>query len=297
MLRVTLLSQSARYYTSRRLLEAGRALGYDMVRLDPERAAVVAGADAATVAERGKLLPTPDVVVPRIGSQLTDWGLAILETWVAAGAHCAVTPGAVGRAADKLRTSQCLARHGVPALPTVAIRDRADIAFALSVAGGTSWVVKARFGTHGRNVVLAPDRRSATSILEALVDGGRTVLVQPFVALDEPRDLRVLVLGGEPVAAAWRYAGEHDFRANVHRGGKAAHAELTPEAGALAVRASAALDLPFCGVDLIETDAGWSVVEVNGSPGLEGVETLSGRDFATPYLERWMKGLRSGGAA
>ena len=289
MTRVTLISHSDTFYSTRRLLTAGADLGLAMSRVDPVRVLVELHGDRPRLTEDGAEVPVPDVVLPRIGARLARWSLGMLGAWIAAGAKSPVSPDAIARAADKLATTERLAAHGLPVVPTIAIRERFHIPHALAALGGESWVIKRRKGTGGDGVALVHDRRSAKSVLEALIRRGKTVLVQPYVAMERPRDLRVLVLGGEPTAAAWRHAAQDEFRANVHRGGRAAPAELGPEARDLARRAAAAMDLPFCGVDLIETPQGLTLLEVNGSPGLEGIEAATGLDLATPYVERWVQ--------
>jgi len=288
MTRVTLISHSDTFYSTRRLMTAGAALGLTMARVDPVRVLIELHPDRPRLTEDGAEVPLPDVVLPRIGSRLAKWSLGMLGAWMAAGAKSPVRPEAIARAADKLATTERLVLHGLPVLPTLAIRERYHIPHALDALGGDAWVIKRRKGTGGDGVALVHDRRSARSVLEALIRRGQTVLVQPFVALERARDLRVLVLGGEPVAAAWRHAAQDEFRANIHRGGRAAPAELGPEARDLAARAARAMELPFCGVDLIETPSGLVLLEVNGSPGLEGIEAATGRDLATPYIERWV---------
>ncbi|TNF22274.1 MAG: RimK family alpha-L-glutamate ligase [Deltaproteobacteria bacterium] len=287
-MRVALLSHSERFYSTRRLLEAGRGLGFEMSRLDPITVSMALGPGGPGLDADGARLPVPDAVVPRIGVEIAPWSAALLDTWIAAGAYSAVRGDAVLRAGDKLATTLALTAAGLPTLPTRALRERAHVDATLDALGGDAWVIKRCFGSSGDGVALVRGRDSARSVLDALLIGRETVLVQPFVTLDPVRDLRVLVLGGEPVAAAWRHASRGEFRANVHRGGAATPATLTPETADLAVRAASAMALPFCGVDLMESPDGWVVLEVNASPGLEGIEAATGRDLATPYLERWV---------
>jgi len=290
MVSVALISHSARYYSTRRLIEAGRALGYAMSRLDPVAASLTLGPGGPGIDVDGARSPVPDAVLPRIGVELAPWSAALLDAWVAAGAYSAVTGDAILRAGDKLAATARLGATGLPVLPTRALRERDHVEATLDALGGDRWVIKRRFGSSGDGVALVRGRDSARSVLGALVIGHETVIVQPFVALDPVRDLRVLVLGGEPVAGMWRHALPGEFRANLHRGAAPRAAELTDATRALAARAAAAMELPFCGVDLMESEAGWVVLEVNASPGLEGIEAATGRDLATPYLERWVAG-------
>ncbi len=279
-----ILSVSESFYSTRRLLEAGRGLGLDMRRIDPIRVLVHAGPGGPALTDDGQRVPVPEVVVPRVGSRLTEWSLAMLTALVDAGARCVVPAAAIRLAGDKLAATQRLAAAGLPTLATVAVREQAHIPYALEAVGGPPVVLKLIRGTQGTLVMTATDTAGALSTLGALVGLGHTVLVQRRVMMDRPRDLRVLMAGGEPLAACWRLAADGEFRANVHRGAAAAPATLTPELADLAARAAAAIGLPVCGVDLLPTDDGWVVLEVNGSPGLEGIERATGRDLATDVL-------------
>lgn len=281
---VGVISVSEALYSTRRLLEAGRALGLDMRRIDPIRVLVHAGPGGPRLSDDGVDVPCPDVVIARIGAKLHEWGLAMLRALVDAGAASPVTPDAIRLAGDKLQTALRLAACGVRTVPTVAVREPCHVRDALAAVGGPPVVFKLLNGTQGQAVTVAPDQAGARATLELLVGLGHTVLVQPLLASSAPRDLRVLVVAGEPLAACWRVAAPGEFRSNVHRGGRALAAPLTDEAAALARAAAAALGLPLCGVDLIEAEGGLAVLEVNGSPGLEGIEAATGRDLATPIL-------------
>jgi ribosomal protein S6--L-glutamate ligase len=305
VLAITLISHSDGYYSTRRLLEAGQRLGYDMRRVDPVRVVLgmVAGANpegAVTPAifEDGVEVPVPDVVVPRIGAKLGDWSLAMLETWILRGARCPIAPAAIARASDKVLTTLKLVEAGLPVVPTVAVREPFHVDSALALLPGSSWVIKARVGTGGDGVALVHGAMSARSVLGALTASHETILVQPHVETRPTRDLRVLVAGGEPLCAYWREAHDEDFRANVHRGGRTREADnLTAGALELALAASFATGLPFAGIDLIETRSGLAVLEVNASPGFQGAEEASGRDLATPFLQRWVAWHPHGGGS
>ncbi len=297
MLRATLISHSDSYYSTRRLLEAGTRLGYVMARVDPVRVVLhVTGVGAEhpprpAILEDGVEHAVPDVVIPRIGSTLETWSLALLESWLVRGARSAVSPLAIAHASDKVLTSLRLVAAGLPIVPTLAVREPFHVDAALDGLPADAYVMKSRTGTGGLGVALAHGRTSARSVLGALTARRETVLLQPFVKTDPTRDLRVLIAGLEPLATYWRVAHDDEFRANMHRGGSARAA--TPEtlpAGALelALAAARATSLPFCGVDLIETRDGLAVLEVNASPGFQGAEEATGRDLATPFVQRWM---------
>jgi len=292
--KIAVLSHSAELYSTRRLLEAARALGHDAWQLDPIRVVVHAGGPSgAALSDDGAPVPLPDVVLPRVGSKLTAWGLNLLRTLRAAGVHAPVTAEALDLAHDKLATALRLAQAGVPTVPTVAVREPAHARDALEACPGPPWILKLPRGTQGVGVTRAPDRATARAILDALIGLGHTVLLQPALGPSPPRDLRVLVAGGRALAAVWRHAPPGEFRSNVHRGGRTEAAPLTPAITTLAQDAAAALRLSVCGVDLVEREDGsLTVLEVNGSPGLEGIERATRRDLATPLVEASLPNAR-----
>ena len=281
---VGVLSHGAGFYTTRRLLEACQAAGHTSWILDPTRVVLQTGAGVPPLLEDGAPLEIPELVLPRIGSTLTDWSLALLEGLTGAGAWSPVTPTALALAQDKLATTQRISAAGLPTLPTVAVRETTHIEDALAAVGGPPVVLKLRRGTQGHHVIGAGDGAAARSMLGSLIALGHTVVMQPWIPMEAPRDLRVLVLGGKAHAACWRHAPPGDFRSNVHRGATTTPAEITPEIADLAARASDGVGLPLCGVDLLPTRDGWAVLEVNGSPGLEGIESATGRDLAGDLL-------------
>lgn len=297
MLRVAIISHSEAYYATRRLLEAGARLGYAMSRVDPIRVVLAARPQPALM-DGERELPVPDVALPRIGTTLSAWGLALLEAWCIAGARSAQTPAAIRRAGDKLVATLRFAERGIPFVPTVACREPAHAAATLRMLTASTfegardtWVMKPVAGTGGDGVCIARGEASAHSVLAALTATHAVVLVQPFVPGTPARDLRVLVAGGEVLATCAREATHGDFRANVHQGGVAravAPGALPSGAVELALRAAEAIGLPFAGVDLIETPDGLAVLEVNASPGFRGIEEATGRDLATPFLQRFI---------
>lgn len=292
MLAIALISHSEAYYSTRRLLEAGHHLGYQMSRVDPVRVVLAAnrpGDGLPAIYEDGLEVAVPDVCMPRIGAQLGPWSLAMLECWMIRGARCPVSPFAIARAADKVMTTLTLNARGVPTVPTLAVREAYHVDSALTLMPAESWVFKSRLGTGGAGVALVQGASSARSVLGALTANHETILVQPLVATTPTRDLRVLVAGYEPLCAYWREAQGDEFRSNVHRGGRTRRADDLPDGALeLALRAARATGLPFAGVDLIEGPSGLAVLEVNASPGFQGAEEAVGRDLATPFLQRWV---------
>jgi ribosomal protein S6--L-glutamate ligase len=280
---LAILSHSEAFYTTRRLLEAAESAGLRAARIDPTRVTLAIG-DNAPLWEDGSDLPVPDIIIPRVGAKLTTWGLALLRGLRAAGAWSPVSPDAVALAQDKLASSQALRAAGLPVLETVAVREETHIEAALGAIGQGPYVLKIPHGTQGKGVMGASDRPAARAILECLIGDGHTVLVQPWVTMDRPRDLRVFVLGGRAYAACWRHAAAGEFRCNVHLGGTTTPAELTSGIAELAEGAAQAIGLSLCGVDLLERDGRFVVLEINGSPGIEGLEEASGRDVACAMI-------------
>ncbi len=293
MLKVTLISHSEAYYSTRRLLEAGVRLGFDIGRVDPVRVVLHAGGTASNplpaLFEDGLEVPVPDVVLPRIGTTLQSWSLSMLEAWKVRGARSPLSAMAIARASDKVMTTLRLVEAGLPVIPSIAVRESHHASSALSLLPSDRWVMKARTGSGGTGVALVHGLTSARSVLSALTTTHETTLVQPYVETRPTRDLRVLIAGDEPLAAYWREATSGEFRANVHCGGIAKSAIALPdEALQLALAAARATALPFSGIDLIETADGFAVLEVNASPGFQGIEQATERDLATPFLQRWV---------
>ncbi len=286
---LAILSWSAAFYTTRRLVEAAAEAGVHTTLIDPARVVLRLEAGQAPLWQDGAPLPIPRAVIPRIGSVGTRWSLALLEALEDSGAASLISHGAVAVTRDKIRATQRLLAAGLPVVPTVVSREPWHAEAALALAGGPPVVLKRPEGTQGRGVVLARDLEGARSALEALTEGGRRTLVQPHRSATRPaRDLRVLVVGGRASAACWRTAGAGEFRSNVHRGATVQAATLDGTTAGLAEAAAAAVGAAVCGVDLLEvpeTPGGFEVLEVNGSPGLEGIERATGRDLARELID------------
>jgi ribosomal protein S6--L-glutamate ligase len=280
------LSHSAGFYTTRRLMEEARAAGHVVTRIDPTRVTLSLHAEQP-ICEDGVPLKVPDILIPRVGATLTQWGLALLRALRCAGSWSPASADAMALAQDKLGASLELRAAGLPVLPTVALREPAHIEDALAQLKASSYVIKRPQGTQGRGVMSSPDTSSARALLEGLLVDQAITLAQPLVELATPRDLRVLVIGGRAHAACWRQAAPGEFRSNVHLGGSTSPAELTEPVSRLAERAASAVELPICGVDLIETADGLAILEVNGSPGIEGMESATGLNIAREMIS-WM---------
>lgn len=288
---VAILSHSESFYSTRRLMEACRAQGLPVTRIDPIAVTLEPGGRPTGLRAGGRVLEVPDLLIPRVGSRLTGWGMALVQDLVARGATSAADAAAIGQAQDKLGTTQRLSAAGIPTLPTIAVREPGHAVAALQAIGGVPVVVKGREGSQGEHVHLAREPGAARALIERLTAAGATVLIQPFVESAPARDLRVLVVGGVATAACWRHAATGEFRSNVHLGGRVEAAALTVAMRQLAEGSAHAMGLPLCGVDLLPHRGGFAVLEVNANPGLQGIEAASGRDLAAEIVV-WLRRTR-----
>ena len=279
-LRIALLTVNAQNYSSRRLIEAAAARGHRIDAIDTTRCYMDINVRAPSVLYDGEVLERYDAVIPRIGSPLTDYGLAVVRQFEMTGAYCLNRAAAIGAARDKLHALQVLARKGV-AMPTTAFaRSPKDTAHVLGLVGGAPLVVKLLQGSQGRGVVLAETAQAAESVISAFRDLDADILVQEFVAEARGADIRCFVIGAKVVAAMKRQAKLGDFRSNLHQGGEALPVKITTAERDVAIRAVRALGLHVAGVDILRAHDGPKVIEVNASPGLQGVEKASGKDVA-----------------
>src|SRR5690606_27781233 len=270
-MKLAILSRNARLYSTRRLVEAARARGHTVRVLDPLRCYMRIAADGFAMHYKGRPLKGYDAVIPRIGTSVSRYGNAVLHQFELMGCHTPSPSAAIVRARDKLRCHQLLAAEGIGMPATVFGDNPDDTADLLSMLGPPPHVIKLNEGTQGAGVMLTEKLSSSRSVVEALRGLYATFLVQEFVAEAQGSDLRCLVVGDRVVAAMRREAPEGDFRANLHRGGSAAPAKPSARERALAVRAARVLGLGVAGVDLVHSARGPLVLEVNASPGLEGV--------------------------
>ncbi|MGO1541789.1 MAG: 30S ribosomal protein S6--L-glutamate ligase [Luteimonas sp.] len=284
-MKLAVLSRNSRLYSTRRLVEAARARGHTVRVLDPLRCYMRISAGGFAMHHKGRPLAGYDAVIPRIGASISRYGNAVLHQFELIGCYTPNPSAAILRARDKLRCHQVLAAKGIDMPATVFGDNPDDTADLLSMLGPPPHVIKLNEGTQGAGVMLTEKPSSSRSVVEALRGLYATFLVQEFVAEAQGRDVRCLVVGDRVVAAMQRLAPEGDFRANLHRGGSASAVKLAPRERALAVRAARVLGLGVAGVDLVHSDRGPLVLEVNASPGLEGVETVSGVDIAGTIVD------------
>ncbi len=284
-MRIAILSRNSNLYSTRRLKEACEARGHEVDIIDTLHCYMDITRSNPTVRYNGAKLPKYDAVIPRIGASVTSYGTAIVRQFEVAGTFCVNESVAISRSRDKLRSLQLLSRKGV-GLPRTGFANKPDdIKDLIKNVGGAPVVVKLLEGTQGIGVVLAETDKAAESIIEAFMGLKADILVQEFVKEADGADIRCFVVGGKVVAAMKRKGAEGEFRSNLHRGGSATLIKLTKEERATAVNAAKIMGLNVCGVDILQSNNGPVVMEVNSSPGLEGIENSTGKDVAGMICE------------
>lgn len=279
-MKIAVLSRNKNLYSTRRLVEVAQANGHEVRVLDTLKCYIDIATARPGINYRGDRLDHFDAVIPRIGASITSYGLAVLRQFEMMGSFPLNESVAIGRSRDKLRSLQLLSRKGI-GLPLTSfahhVDDTRDI---IQLVGGAPVVVKLLEGTQGKGVVLAETRKAAESVIDAFRELGADFLVQEFIKEAGGSDVRCLVVGNKVVAAMERHAKEGEFRSNLHRGGSATVTRLTPQERETAVRAAKTMGLNVAGVDIMRSANGPLVIEVNSSPGLEGIETSTGKDVA-----------------
>lgn len=279
-MKIAILSRNASLYSTSRLVEAGRKRGHRVRVLDPLRCYMRISHQGFEMHYKGRALSGFDAVIPRIGSSITFYGTAVLRQFEMMGVYTPNSSDAVLRARDKLRSLQLLAREGID-LPRTVFGDYPDdTADLLRMLGEPPHVIKLNEGAQGQGVLLAEKRSASQGMIEAFRGLYANFVVQEFIAEAGGGDLRCFVIGNQVAAAMHRQAPEGDFRANLHRGGKASAVELSTQEINIALRAARTMGLGITGVDLLRSQRGPLVLEVNASPGLEGIESATGVDVA-----------------
>ncbi len=296
-MRIALLSRNRRLYSSRRLIEAAEARGHEVQVIDVLRCYMNIVSAKPSVHVEGKPLTGFDAVIPRIGASVTAYGTAVIRQFEMMGVYPLIESVALARSRDKLRALQLLSRKGI-GLPITGFANKpGDSRDLIKMVGGAPLVIKLLEGTQGIGVVLAETNKAAESVIEAFMGVRANILVQEFIEEAGGSDIRCLVVGGKVVAAMRRQAPEGEFRSNLHRGGSASLVKITPTERATAVAAAKILGLSVAGVDLLRSERGPLVMEVNSSPGLEGIETASGKDVAGIIIENLEKHAKPGRTA
>ena len=284
-MKIAILSRAPRSYSTQRLRHAAADRGHDVKVLNTLRFGIDLSGEEPDLLFRGKQLSTYDAVLPRIGNSITYFGTAVVRQFEQMDVYTPNTSYGIANSRDKLRATQILSRHKIPMPATTFVRDRADVIPAIERVGGAPVVIKLLEGTQGIGVILAPTIKVAEAIIETLQSTRQNVLIQRFVKESKGRDIRALVVGDRVVAAMRRVAQGDEFRSNVHRGGSVEPVELDEEFERVAVRSAQIMGLRVAGVDMLEGANGPQVMEVNSSPGLEGIETATKLDVAGAIID------------
>lgn len=284
-MKLAILSKNFNSYSTRRLREAAEQRGHKVKVLNTLKFAIDLEKGLPNLYFRQKKLSQYDAVLPRIGASITYFGTAVVRQFEQMDVFCANTSASISNSRDKLRSLQILSRHQIGIPKTTFVRDKRDVMPAIARVGGAPVVIKLLEGTQGIGVLLAESERSAEAIVELLQSQKQNVLIQKFVAESKGRDIRAFVVGDRVVAAMRRVAQGQEFRSNVHRGGIAEAVTLDAEYSETAVRAAQILGLRVAGVDMLEGKTGPQIMEVNSSPGLEGIEGATQLDIAGNIID------------
>ena len=284
-MKLAILSRAPRSYSTQRLRSAAVKSGHDAKVLNTLRFGIDLSGDEPDLLFRGKQLSTYDAILPRIGNSVTYFGTAVVRQFEQMDVYTPNTSYGISNSRDKLRATQILSRHRIEMPATTFVRDRADVIPAIERVGGAPVVIKLLEGTQGIGVILAPSIKVAEAIIETLQSTRQNVLIQRFVKESRGRDIRALVVGDRVVAAMRRVAQGDEFRSNVHRGGTVEPVELDEDYERAAVRSAQIMGLRVAGVDMLEGKRGPLVMEVNSSPGLEGIETATKLDVAGAIID------------
>jgi ribosomal protein S6--L-glutamate ligase len=293
-MRIAILSRNPGLYSTKRLVEAGKSRGHEVQVLNHLKCYMDIASHHPTVHYQGDELAPFDAVIPRIGASVTFYGTAVVRQFEMMGAYTLNESVAISRSRDKLRSLQILARAGIGLPVTGFANAPGDTEDLILLVGGPPLVVKLLEGTQGKGVVLAETQKAAESLIEAFRAMRANFLVQEFIKEAGGADIRCFVIGEKVVAAMQRQAKEGEFRSNLHRGGTATLIRITPEERSTATRAARRMGLNVAGVDLLRSNHGPVVMEVNSSPGLEGIEHASGKDIAGLIMEFIEKNARRG---
>ncbi len=284
-MKIAMLARNAKLYSHQRLKEAAEERGHQLDIIDTLRCYMNIASRRPEIYYNGEKLVGYDAVIPRIGASITFYGTAVLRQFEMMGVYPLNESVAIGRSRDKLRSMQLMARDGIGLPVTTFAHDAKQTEEVLKLAGDAPLVIKLLEGTQGLGVVLADTNRSAKSVFEAFRATNTNILIQEFIKEAGGTDIRAIVVGGKVIAAMKRTGAEGEFRSNLHRGGSAQVVKLSAEERATAIRAAKSMGLNACGVDMLRANHGPVIMEVNSSPGLEGVEKATGLDIAGKMIE------------
>lgn len=294
MVRLLALSRNRRYYSTRRLVDAAKDRGHTMDVLDPLKLDLYVEPEGPRIYNGARKVGRYDVVIPRIGAGSSNYGLAVVHHFEMAGMGVLNRSSAIARSRDKLRSMQLLMRHHVDIPRTIFARSPKQLDRLIKAVGGMPVILKLTEGTQGVGVMIAESRESLEAMLETFFAIGQSIIVQEFIQESKGRDVRAFIVGDRVVAAMRRQAKVGEFRSNIHRGGTGRVIDLDPDYEKAALAAARIMGLQIAGVDLLESKDGPKVMEVNSSPGFEGLEKateldIAGQvvDYAAEYAETW----------
>ena len=293
-MKIAMLARNPKLYSHRRLKETAEARGHQLDIINTLRCTMNITSHRPSILYNGETLTGYDAVIPRIGASITQYGLAVLRQFEMMGVWPLNESVAIGRSRDKLRSMQIFAKHGLGLPVTAFAHDPRQTDEVLKIVGGAPVVIKLLEGTQGIGVVLGETEKSAKSVVEAFRGANVNILVQEFIKEAGSSDIRIFVVGGKVVASMMRTGAAGDFRSNLHRGGSAKPIKITPEERSTALRAAKVMGLNVAGVDILRANHGPVIMEVNSSPGLEGIEATTGTDIALAIIEFAEKNAKPG---
>jgi ribosomal protein S6--L-glutamate ligase len=284
-MKIAILSKGSANYSTKRLKEVAKARGHEVRVINYAKCYISIEKDQPVIRYKGESLSNFDVIIPRIAQSYTKYGTAVVRQFESQGAYSTASSLAIVRSRDKLRAYQILAKAGVSIPKTVFARETANFEDVIELAGGTPLIIKVARGTHGNGVVLAETPKAAQAVMQAFYVEGVNFLVQEFVKESAGTDIRALVVGSQVVASIKRQSLDDDFRSNTHQGGVGSAVKLTDEEKKTAVKAAKAMGLNICGVDMMRSERGPVVLEVNSSASLKTPELITGRNVAEKIIE------------
>jgi ribosomal protein S6--L-glutamate ligase len=292
---LVILSSSPKLYSTKRLVEEAKNLGHKVEVIKPTRCFMEVSSGAPMVLYKKKRLDYVDAVIPRIGASISSYGMAIVRQFEMMGVYCLNSSNSIGRSRDKLRSMQILSQKELPLPKTSFAKSTEQTEKLIELVGGAPTVVKLLEGSQGRGVVLAETKKASESLIDAFRELNANFLVQEFIKDANGSDIRCFVVGDKVVGTMMRQAKEGEFRSNIHRGGVGLNVKITAEERKVAVAAAKAMRLNKAGVDIIRSGSGPKILEVNSSPGLEGIETTTKKNIAVEiikYVEKNYKNIR-----
>lgn len=284
-MKIGILSRNKNLYSTQRLVEAAEQRGHEARVIDHLKCSLFTENESSSVLYKGEAMNDVECIVPRIGSSVTFYGTAVVRQFETMGTTSLNSSLSIVRSRDKLRSIQIFSNHGVGIPKTVFANHPREVDMLIEQVGGTPLVIKLLEGTQGIGVVLAETQKAAKSVIEAFYGLKENILIQEFIAEAGGADIRAFVINGKVVGAMKRQGVEGDFRSNIHRGGTAKQVRLSKQEREMAIKATKAMGLSVAGVDMLQSSRGPLVLEVNSSPGLEGIEKATGKDIAGMVIE------------